>query len=116
MNNLRAKGLLQRAQAAIKKEMDALKKAGVFKLLKKAVRLTLSKKAVVAKPIKKACPTLKKQGPILANGPGGRFTLTWWKCYFDSCASYHSFFMEEFLRDIREGNSTMEGSCNTGTV
>ena len=87
-----------------------------MELLKKAVELTLSKKAVVVKPIKKACPTLNKKGPVLANGPGRRFTLTWWKCYLDSCASCHSFVMEEFQRDIREGNSTMEGSCNAGTV
>ena len=96
--------------------MGALRKAGVFEPLKKATKLTLSKNAVVVEPIKKACPTLNKKGPVLENGPGRRFTLTWWKCYLDSCVSYHSFFMEEFLRDIREGKSTMKGSYNTGTV
>jgi hypothetical protein len=92
--------------------MGVLKKAGIFKPLKKAVKLTSSKKAV----IKKARPTVNEKGPILASGPGGRFTLTWWKCYLDSCASYHPFFIEEFLRNIKKGKSTMEGSCNAGTV
>ena len=116
MDNLRAKGLPQKAQAAIEKEMGALKKAGVFKPLNKAVKLTLSRKVVATMPTKKACPTVGEKGPILANGPGGRFTLTWLKCYLDSYASYHYFLMEEFLRDTREGSSTMEGSCNAGTV
>ena len=96
--------------------MGALRKAGVFELIKKAVRLTSSKQAVVVEPIKKARPTLNKKGPVLANRPGRRLTLTWWKCHLDSCTCYHSFFVEEFLRDIREGKSTMEGSCNAGIV
>ena len=66
------KGLAKRAQAAIKIEMGVLKKAGVFEPLKKAVKLTSSRKAV----IKKARPTVDEKGPILAGGPGGRFTLT----------------------------------------
>ena len=37
--NLRTKGLGKRAQDAIKKEMDVLKRSGVFKPLKKAVKL-----------------------------------------------------------------------------
>ena len=122
MNNLTPKGLPLKVQAVIKKEMVALRKGDVFKPLNKAdklnlsIKLNLSTKEIAAKPVKKACPTLNKKGPVLANGPGGRFTLTWWKGYLDSCASYHSFFMEEFLCDIREGNSTIEGSCNAGTV
>ena len=116
INNPTTKGLPLKAQAAIKKEMGALRKAGVFEPLKKVVKLTLSKNAVVAKSIKKARPTLNKKGPILVNGPGGRFSLMWWKCYLNSCVSYHSFFMQKFLRDVREGKSTMEGSCNAGTV
>ena len=46
----------------------------------------------------------------------GRYTLDWWKCYLDSCASYHTFFVKEFLRDAHEGSSTMNGSCNAGEV
>ena len=92
--------------------MGVLKKSGIFKPLKKAIKLTSSGKAV----IKKARPTVNEKGPILASGPSGRFTLTWWKCYLESCASYHSFFIEEFLRNIKKGKSTMEGSCNAGTV
>ena len=39
-----------------------------------------------------------------------------WKCYLDSCASYHTFFEKEYLRTVGETNSTMHGNCNTGTV
>ena len=81
------------AQDEIKKDMSAFRKGGVFKPLKKSDKLNVLGKAVVTKPIRKACPTLNKKGLILVNGPGGRFTLTWWKCYLDSCASYHSFFV-----------------------
>ena len=116
MNKFSPKGLSLKAQAAIKKEMGALKRDGVFQPLKKVVKLDLSEKAVASKPVKKACPTLGKKSPILTNEPGGRFTLTRLKCHLDSCASYHSFFIREFLRDVREGKSTMNGSYNAGTV
>ena len=59
---------------------------------------------------------------ILADDIGTRCTHVtnvrsiWWKCYLDSCATYHPFFMEEFLHDMREGKSTMSGSSNAGTV
>ena len=45
-----------------------------------------------------------------------RYTLDRWKLYLDSCATYHSFFAKEFLRWIEEGNTTLSGSCNAGTV
>ena len=45
-----------------------------------------------------------------------RFTRTWWRCYLDSCAAYHSFSMEEFLCDTKERKSTIHGSCNADTV
>ena len=48
--------------------------------------------------------------------PGQRCTLIWWKCYLHSYATYHSFFMEEVLCDVKEGKSTMNGSCNASTV
>ena len=75
--------------------MGALQRPGVFKPPKKAVKLSLSTKAVAATPIEKARPTLDKKGPILANGPGGRFTLTWWKCYLDSQLRILSLFLHE---------------------
>ena len=40
MINLRVKGLGKKAQDAIKKEMGVLKKLGIFKPLKKAIKLT----------------------------------------------------------------------------
>ena len=43
-------------------------------------------------------------------------TLEWWKCYLDSCASYHTFFVKEFLKNIFEGVATMTGRCNAGTT
>jgi hypothetical protein len=45
-----------------------------------------------------------------------RHTLDWWKCYLDSCASYHTFFIRKFLKNIGEDESTMSGNCNAGTV
>ena len=30
----------------------------------------------------------------------GRYTLDWYKCHLDSCASYHTFFTKAFLRKI----------------
>ena len=56
------------------------------------------------------------ENPILIELPTDRFTLDWWKCYLDSCATYHTFFIEEFLADVHKGETTMNGSCNAGTV
>ena len=39
-------------------------------------------------------------------------TLDWWKCYPDSCASYHTFFVCEILKNIKEVGSTMDGDGN----
>ena len=35
--------------------------------------------------------------PVLAELHTDRFTLDNWKCYLDSCATYHTFFVREFL-------------------
>ena len=45
-----------------------------------------------------------------------RNTLDRWKCYLDSCALYHTFFVREFLKNIKEDGSTMDGNCNAGSV
>ena len=45
---------------------------------------------------------------------GKRLTLQWWKVYLDSCATYHTFFVKEFLRNIVENKGTMKGNCNAG--
>ena len=34
------------------------------------------------------------------SGGNKRLTLDWWKLYLDSCASYHTFFVKEFLMKI----------------
>ena len=47
---------------------------------------------------------------------GGRLTMEWWKCYLDSCVSYHTFFVREFLQNIHKGRGTMTGNCNEGTT
>ena len=64
------------------------------------------RQAKVKKRTRKSYPQVKN----------GRYMLDWWKCYLDSCASYNTFFVKEFLRDITEGLLTMSGSCNAGTV
>ena len=50
------------------------------------------------------------------SGRSGGITLEWWKCYLDSCASYHTFFVKEFLKNTQEGGGTMTGNCNAGTT
>ena len=56
------------------------------------------------------------EGTALINGKGSKRTLCWWKCYLDSCASYHTFFLEEFLVDIKDSDATMTGRYNAGTT
>ena len=53
---------------------------------------------------------------MMAKMQSRRNTLDWWKCYLDSCASYHTFFVREFLKNIEEDGSTMDGNCNAGSV
>ena len=36
--------------------------------------------------------------------------------YLDSCATYHTFFITEFLREIYTSKTVTNGSCNAGTV
>ena len=68
-------------------------------------------------PPPSAVPVIEeKKNPILIELPTDRFTLDWWKCYLDSCANYHTFFIKEFLADVHKGETTMNGSCNAGTV
>ena len=49
-------------------------------------------------------------------GRGGQMILEWRKCYLDSCASYHTFFIREFLKNINKGEATMTGRCNASTT
>ena len=58
---------------------------------------------------------LNKPTPFVKNGDN-RVTLDWWKCYLDSCASYHTFFIKQFLTNITQGGATMTGNCNAGTT
>ena len=57
-----------------------------------------------------------KRRKMIAKVRNRRHTLDWWKCYLDSCASYHTFFVREFLKNIKEDGSTMDGNCNAGSV
>ena len=43
-----------------------------------------------------------------------QLTLQWWKIYLDSCATYHTFFVKEFLKNVVENKGTMNGNCNAG--
>ena len=54
--------------------------------------------------------------PVLYELPTDRFTLDNWKCCLDSCATYHTFFVTEFLDMVYSGKTEMNGSCNAGTV
>ena len=90
-----------KAQAAIKNEIIALPRAGVYRPLKRASKVDVATKDVTMGPVKKARPTSNKDGSVLTSIPTRWFTLMWWKYYLDSCVVYHSFFVEEFLCDTR---------------
>ena len=91
----------------IAKEMAGQKKTGIFRPVGSIKKGQLSLPVPVVSRNKKL---------VLAEVPTDRFTLDWWKCYLDSCATYHTFFAEIFLKNIRTGRTTMNGSCNAGTV
>ena len=71
-------------------------------------------------------PTVKSKGtvlldmggekPILAKLSTDRFTLDEWKCYLDICATYHTFFVREFLDRVHSGKISMNSICNARTV
>ena len=52
----------------------------------------------------------KIAGLRFAEIPGNRFTLDWWKVYLDSCATYYTFFIKQFLRGIYISKTVMNGS------
>ena len=79
----------------------------------------LAKKPEVHDVLRKECEGTgikecaeERSGTVSVNGKrvqypkikNGRYTLDWWKCYLDSCASYHTFFVKEFLRNVHEGS------------
>ena len=71
-------------------------------------------------------PTVKSKGtvpldmggekPVLADLFTDRFTLDKRMCFLDSCATYHTFFVRDFLDRVYSGKTDMNGSCNTCTV
>ena len=54
--------------------------------------------------------------PVLGELHIDGLTLEDWKCYLDSCATYHNFFVREFLDRVYSGKTAMNGSGNAGTV
>ena len=62
--------------------------------------------------------TLPAQGTININSKSKdrRFTLDRNKAYLDTCASHHSFFAEEYVRNIHESKCVVNTSCNAGEV
>ena len=54
--------------------------------------------------------------PVLSELHTERFTLDNWKCYLDSCATYHTFFVREFLYRVYSVKKAMNGRCNAGTM
>ena len=45
-----------------------------------------------------------------------RVTLDPWNIYLDRYATYHNFFVKEFLARFQKGKATITGSCNSGTT
>lgn len=53
---------------------------------------------------------------VVAKMGKNRNTLDWFKCYLDSCTTYHTFLHPKSLTDIKEGDSVMNGRCNAGVT
>ena len=59
-------------------------------------------------PLPSTIPVIEgEENPILIELPTDRFTLDWLKCYLDICATYHTFFIEEFLANVHKGDTTL---------
>ena len=54
--------------------------------------------------------------PVLAKLHTDRFPLDNWKCYLDSCITYHTFFFMDFLDRVYSDKTAMNGTCNVDTV
>jgi predicted Fe-S protein YdhL (DUF1289 family) len=46
----------------------------------------------------------------------GRVTLDWWKLYLDSCATYHTAFVDWILDNVHEVDMILKGNCNAGVT
>ena len=46
----------------------------------------------------------------------GRLTLCTWKLYLDSCATYHSCFVDWCLDNIETVDTVLRGNCNAGVT
>lgn len=69
------------------------------------MKVAIAKLAIKAKATKSYPKTKKSQ-----------YTLDWWKCHLDSCTSYHTYFVKEFLGNIGKDPSTMSANFNACTV
>ena len=47
---------------------------------------------------------------------GPRTTLCTWKLYLDSCATYHSVFVDWCLNNVKLVGVSLTGHCNAGTT
>ena len=89
--------------------MAQLTKDRVYVPVKKPPMISRSEKAGKLGTVRMECETF-------AIEKGKRSTLEWWKCYLDSCASYHTFFAKGFETGVTEGGNTMSGRCNAGVT
>ena len=48
--------------------------------------------------------------------PEQHFTLDKWKLYLDSCATYHSAFVEWYLDNTHDVDTVLKGTCNAGVT
>ena len=100
---------VNRAQEASTGELANLKKTGPFTPMGSVMNKKLSLPLPV--PV-----VLRSRNLILAEVPADWFIFDWCKCYIDSCATYHTLFIEKFLGDVRKERTTINGSCNAGRV
>ena len=70
-------------------------------------------------------PTRKTYHDAMSTGTGTKkklptsrshVTLGWQKLYLDSCATYHSAFLNWYLDNIHKVDIFLKGNCNTGVT
>ena len=64
---------------------------------------------------KKTLPTGTTTKKTLPRGVK-RVTLDRWKMYLDSCATYHTAFVDWLLDNVHEVDNVLKGNCNVGVT
>jgi hypothetical protein len=93
-----------------KKKVNPKKRANRV-LKEKGTKVIPKSTTRTAMVINKPKLNVKDAKPILVELPTDRVTLDWWKCYLDSCATHHTFFIKKKSMGVHKSKTTMNGSC-----